>query len=293
MKRISHGIDHEPSTSSKRFRRAPLTPIRPTDTTVLQRKPVYSESLIAKLNSNAYLTPNQILAKARYEEHYQELISDWKSKYFSSQRSDKTYGEFTPIFVDLIYCLESFKPQTHVIDIGSGSGNICIYSSLVYGYESTGFESVPQLSTKASSFRNSFSNNQLFQHLPTQFVNKDASHLYEYKHIFKKSSIVFFNNKKIEASIQSKIVENFFYLPTNAIIISTEPVIPLSLHVSDNSNSRLEEFFLKCKQVELPYPPGAVDWSSKKGTYYRTEIMSRRLKEYTIRKSGRTTNKQK
>ncbi|TIA80544.1 hypothetical protein E3P98_02621 [Wallemia ichthyophaga] len=194
--------------------------------------------------------------------------------------SSNIYGEIMPPFVAHLAHRMHIGPQTLVVDLGAGVGNVVLQLSLAAGCKSFGVEVMDKPADLAQV--------QLSEgRARSAMYSLDCGEMYLEKEDFCHSStlsrklpdadVVLINNYAFSAQLNEQLSLLFLDLKDGAKIVSLKPFLPANFRISDATvNSPLA--ILQMQKGD--YFPGSVSWTDKGDHYYIHTVDRTALNRY-------------
>ncbi|CAO1632592.1 unnamed protein product [Sympodiomycopsis kandeliae] len=208
--------------------------------------------------------------------------------------SDNVYGELTPRFMSEIAQLCDLKPESTMVDLGCGVGNLVIQTGLQVGCTSVGVEYMRSPAELGCLQVNEAQRRWSMWNLSSSFSGETMSiwqgdflediRIREY---MRKADVVIVNNYAFTPPLNESLSLLFLDLPNNCKIISLKPFIPPDFRLTNRSIGSPSSILSVVQERE--YGKGMVSWTERDGKYYIATVDRSHLQQFIQEGGGDTT----
>ena len=198
--------------------------------------------------------------------------------------SDNTYGELLPPFIAQIAALTNLKPESVMVDMGSGVGNCCVQASLATGCTSYGFENqAAAASIAVAQTQEAIARARLWGLSGGPCESHEADFLASPGLVgpaIQKADLVLINNYVFSPTTNESLSLMFLDLKDGAKVVSLKPFVQTSGETAINCRNVGSPANILVQSKPLRFDRGCVSWSAEGGVFYMAEVNRNRLKEY-------------
>ncbi|KAI5120226.1 hypothetical protein M0805_000040 [Coniferiporia weirii] len=204
------------------------------------------------------------------EETYQRCIGphiDKLKKY--SAFSSQVYGELMPSFVSDIIEQTGLRPDSLLLDLGSGVGNVVLQAALQSGCKAFGVELMDGPAALAEDQREQMRLRCRMWGISmgeVELVKGDMTACPRLDELMSKADVVLVNNFVFKEELNAALRPKFLDLKEGAIVVSLKPFAPPSNQRLTERN--IDDISAIFDVTSRPYHTGTVSWSSGSGNYY-------------------------